>query len=203
MKRLIRFCKDNGEKFGEKLLLYDKIDIQLAIYFLDLSMPAISVRSYNHEKPFKLMSKIVTVAEEAFAVLVLENYLQRWIWHAEKEALRTQREQNGIEDLIEDGDNAPRLLYQYNVKKRKDNIHTSGKWTDDGKERYNVFIELVENRRVESKDFEERLRNEIVNSIPEDNMNKKRKKKDLEEGRATSSTKRKVVIKNTLNLTEL
>ena len=52
MKNLVKFCKLKGSKFGSDLLNYDAIDINMVKYFLDLSMPSISVRTYDHFKYF-------------------------------------------------------------------------------------------------------------------------------------------------------
>ena len=73
-------------------------------------MPDISVRTYDHFKYFNSLSKVLTVAEEAFAVLVFESNFNRWVWQAENDVLRRQRLENGtsIQDIDED---APDLLY--------------------------------------------------------------------------------------------
>ena len=47
---------------------------------MDLAMPAISTQANDHEKVFSPLRQIVTVAEEAFAALQLENNLDRWLW---------------------------------------------------------------------------------------------------------------------------
>ena len=88
MKKLINFCKEKGDKFGESLLQYNTLDIEIVMYFLNLSMPAMSVRTYEIDKVFSLLSKTLTVAEEAFAVLQFENSMKRWIWLADKEAIK-------------------------------------------------------------------------------------------------------------------
>ena len=89
MKKLINFCKEKGDKFGESLLQYNILDIEIVMHFLNLSMPAMSVRTYEIDKVFSLLSKTLTVAEEAFAVLQFENSMKRWIWLADKEAIIT------------------------------------------------------------------------------------------------------------------
>ena len=88
MKKLLNFCQIKGDKFGESLLQYDTLDIDIVMYFLDLSMPAMSVRTYDMDKVFSLLSKTLTVAEEAFAMLQFENSMKRWIWLADKEAIK-------------------------------------------------------------------------------------------------------------------
>ena len=52
MKKLINFCKVKGDMFGESLLQYDTLDIEIVMYFLNLSMPAMSVRTYEIDKVF-------------------------------------------------------------------------------------------------------------------------------------------------------
>ena len=41
---------------------------------------------------------------------------------------------NNIENTVADNKMVPDLKYQVNVKIRKDNVYTVGKWTEDGLE---------------------------------------------------------------------
>ena len=153
-----------------------------------------SVRTYDIDKVFSLLSKTLTVAEEAFAVLQFENSMERWIWLADKEVASTA---NNLDD-----DEIPDMMYQYNIKKRKDNIFTAGKWTEEGLERYNEFIGIVQNRRVNAQVFEQKLKAKMIEKISSESMRKKRKRREIAVGK-TTKPKQKVIIKNILNLTEV
>ena len=210
MKKLINFCKEKGDKFGECLLQYNTLDIDIVMYFLDLAMPAISVRTYDIDKVFSLLSNTLTVAEEAFAVLQFENSMKRWIWQADKEAIHRGNHQvnNSDRDSANstannlDDDDVPAMMYQNNIKKRKDNFYTAGKWTEEGLERYNEFIGIVQRRRLDAQVFEERLKAKMIEAISSESMRKKRKKREMAVGK-TAEPKRKVIVTNILNLTEV
>ena len=206
MKKLLNFCQMKGDKFGDSLLQYDTLDIDIVVYYLDLSMPAMSVRTYDMDKVFSLLSKTLTVAEEAFAMLQFENSMKRWIWLADKEAMKHQGNIEGInvdsiDNNLDDG-KIPDMMYQKNIKKRKDNIYTAGKWTEEGLERYNEFIGIVQKRRLNAQLFEQRLKAKIIKAISSENMKKKRKKREIAVG-ITAEPKRKVMVTNILNLTEV
>ena len=206
MKKLLNFCQIKGDKFGENLLQYDTLDIDIVMYFLDLSMPAMSVRTYDMDKVFSLLSKTLTVAEEAFAMLQFENSMKRWIWLADKEAMKHQGNIEGInvdsiDNNLDDG-KIPDMMYQKNIKKRKDNIYTAGKWTEEGLERYNEFIGIVQKRRLNAQLFEQRLKAKIIKAISSESMKKKRKKREIAVEK-TAEPKRKVIVTNVLNLTEV
>ena len=215
MKKLINFCKEKGDMFRESLLQYDTLDIEIVMYFLNLSMPAMSVRTYEIDKVFSLLSKTLTVAEEAFAVLQFENSMKRWIWLADKEAIKKHTLQNqlqlqvdndreNVDSIVDnlDDDNIPAMMYQNNVKKQKDNIYTAGKWTEEGLERYNKFIGIIQNRRLNAQLFEQRLKAKMIEAISSESMRKKRKKREITVGK-TAEPKRKVIVTNILNLSEV
>ena len=206
MKKLLNFCQIKGDKFGESLLQYDTLDIDIVMYFLDLSMPAMSVRTYDMDKVFSLLSKTLTVAEEAFAMLQFENSMKRWIWLADKEAMKHQGNIEGInvDSIVNnlDDDEIPEMMYQNNIKKRKDNIYTAGKWTEEGLERYNEFIGIVQKRRLNTQLFERTLKAKMIEAISSESMRKKRKKREIAIEN-TAEPKRKVIVTNILNLTEV
>ena len=205
MKNLITYCKENGEKFGDNLLDYATVDMDIVRYYLDMAMPAMSIRTYNHEKVFSPLSKTVTVAEEAFAMLQLENNFERWIWIAEKEISKKQIEESGNDDenTSVDDEMVPDLKYQVNVKTRKDNVYTAGKWTEDGLERYNELVTIVRQRREDSANFEEILKMEMVRVVSSKGMSKRTKKRQLEDKRNNENKKKRVVVMNILNLAEV
>ena len=205
MKNLITYCKENGEKFGDNLLDYATVDMDIVRYYLDMAMPSMSIRTYDHEKVFSPLSKTVTVAEEAFAMLQLENNFERWIWIAEKEISKKQTEESGNdnENTSVDDEMVPDLKYQVNVKTRKDNVYTAGKWTEDGLERYNELVTIVRQRREDSANFEEILKMEMVRVVSSKGMSKRAKKRQLEDKRNNENKKKRVVVMNILNLAEV
>ena len=93
-------------------------------------------------------------------------------------------------------------MYQNNIKKRKDNIYTTGKWTEKGLEQYNEFIGIVQNRRLNALLFEQRLKAKIIEAISSESMKKKRKRREISVGK-TAEPKRKVIVTNILNLSEV
>ena len=101
-----------------------------------------------------------------------------------------------------DEDIIPDVMYQVNVKRRKDEVYTAGKWTDKGKERYNEFISIVQIRRSRNKQFKEKLKEEFIKSMSSEAIVKKRKKREQEETKIAEKRKR-VIVKNILNLTEV
>ena len=108
---------------------------------------------------------------------------------------------DSIVDNLDD-DNIPAMMYQNNVKKRKDNIYTAGKWTEEGLERYNKFIGIIQNRRLNAQLFEQRLKAKMIEAISSESMRKKRKKREITVGK-TAEPKRKVIVTNILNLSEV
>ena len=54
MKKLISYCKDSGEKlFGELLLSYESVEMDVVWYYLDMAMPAMSIGTYDPETFFQ------------------------------------------------------------------------------------------------------------------------------------------------------
>ena len=96
----------------------------------------------------------------------------------------------------------PEVMYQNNCKKRKDNVYTAGKWTEEGLARYNEFIGIVQKRRLNAQVFEERLKARMIGAISSESMRKKRKRRQRVVEK-TAEPKKKVIITNILNLTEV
>ena len=90
----------------------------------------------------------MTVSEEAFALLSLENNINRWEWMA------------NIEDSDDDDlatpttSNPPDLMYQVNPGRRKDSKVSAGPWKRIGLERMNDLLEKVAKAREGRQEFE-------------------------------------------------
>ena len=198
MKDLVDFCKANGPKFAEKLLDYHNMDEKTLMCFYDISMPSISYYQYKPRILFNTFSSVVTESEEALAYLVFENNLERWIYQAEE-----TRRSNNSDD--EEGDVAnrkiPRALYQAEVKTRKDNIDTVGKWTDKGLQRYNELLLAVRESRQSRSAFEDLLTRTYLLNEPEmaEANNERRQKYTIND----KNKKKRVSVINVLNVAEL
>ena len=198
MKDLVDFCKANGPKFAEKLLDYQNMDKKTLMCFYDISMPSISYYQYKPRILFNTFSSVVTESEEALAYLVFENNLERWIYQAEE-----TRRSNNSDD--EEGDVAnrkiPRALYQAEVKTRKDNIDTVGKWTDKGLQRYNELLLAVRESRQSRSAFEDLLTRTYLLNEPEmaEVNNERRQKYTIND----KNKKKRVSVINVLNVAEL
>ena len=148
---------------------------------------------------FHNFSDVVTSSEEAFALLVLENNFDRWVYQAD----RQRRKQIGIDDDNDAGE-VPDVLYQKKIKKRKDNVHTAGRWTDDGLERFNDLLLKVQEVRELRGEYEEELNDMYVVREPSDMYSSKVEKRNRDErDEAENQRKKKVVVMNVLNVAEL
>ena len=75
-----------SEKFAERLLDHEKIDIATFAEYITLFAHIVTRHKRSHFKincSSVLLSKLMTVAEEAFCLLVMENCFNRWKWVAE------------------------------------------------------------------------------------------------------------------------
>lgn len=195
---MIQFCSTSGHKFADNLGDFANQDIEIVKAFLDIAMPTISVNSYHDSILTDKYSDVVHEAEEAFALFVLENYLNVWMYQAEVErqnkAVATTQEGNhssagggvGAEDgqgarLLSDNVDIPEVMYQKKIKKRHDKIHSAGKWTEEGLKRYDTILKAVLERRKNREDFENKLREQYVNDIDTDRKERVDRKRKLEE----------------------
>ena len=129
-------------------------------------------------------NNIVTVAEESFALLVLENNFEKWCHiAAEKEG------------------RPPQPIYMKKVYVRSSSRNCAGDWIDEGLKRYNKIIELVERNREDThtsffmgdvkKMYEDELRN--ISS------GRKRRSRDDDDDEITRpKDKQRVVVRNLL-----
>ena len=197
LKDLVDFCRRNGPQFADKLLDYHSIDERTLICFYDISMPSISYYQYKPRILFNAFSSVVTESEEALAYLVFENNLERWIYQAEE-----TRHSNNSDNQEDVGSRkVPPALYQAEVKTRKDNIDTVGKWTDQGLQRYNERILAVRESRQGRSAFEDLLtRTYLLNEPEMAEVNNERRQRDAIN---SSKKKKRVSVMNVLNVAEL
>ena len=100
--------------------------------------------------------------------------------------------------------NIPDVLYQKNVKVRKDNRQTAGRWTDEGMERLNELLMLIkdsrndERRQLVEDDLMERYVNHADNNM--EAYNRRKRRLELED---ENSKKKKVVVHNMLDIVSL
>ena len=165
--------------------------------FYDISMPSISYYQYKTRILFNAFSSVVTESEEALAYLVFENNLERWIYQAEEKRCSELSQDEGTKESRK----IPRALYQAEVKTRKDNIDTVGKWTDKGLGRYNELLLAVRERRQSKNAFEELLtRTYLLNEPEMADHNNECNQNDAINNR---NKKKRVSVMNVLNVSEL
>ena len=77
-------CKERGKNFGDALLEYDIVDHNILFCYLNIAMTSTATVKFKERMTYEKFSDAVTVFEEAFAVLALENNFDRWVYFAEK-----------------------------------------------------------------------------------------------------------------------
>ena len=198
MKKLVEFCEEHGPKFADKLLDFENVDCELLKYFYDLSMSSMKDYTYPHKILFNKFSEVVHVAQEAFAYLVFENYYNRWIYQAIK---KRSNDRPLMEPLT--NPNVPNVLYQKNVKQRKDNIDSAGKWTNEGMNRLNELIVKVQEVREDREEFELKLQKLYIESEPSGQYNQKMNQRERCDKEKDKRKKRRVEVINVLKVEEL
>ena len=203
---LIEFCKRDGDNFADTLGDFANQDIRIVKAFLDIAMPTISLASYEDSILTNNYSDVVRDAEEAFALFVLENYFNRWIYQAElhrqkKDAdhLQVRNETSGGEvrnDISgttgqEGGRSSsvirppevdiPDVKYQRKIKMRNDQVQSAGKWTEKGLKRYDTILKAVMERRKNREPFEDQLTDTYIHSIDSGRRERFERKRKLEE----------------------
>ena len=89
------------------------------------------------------------------------------------------------------------------MKKRKDNVLTAGKWTDEGLERYNILLVNIREARQHRGNFEIELTGQyVLNEHRDVYLNKQHKRKN-DSNNGQSIKKKKVQVMNVLNVAEL
>ena len=86
---MVNYCKDSGPVFGNKLLQYEKMDLDILFCYFNLAMTSTATVKFKERMTYKKLSDAATLFEEAFAILVFENNLSRWIHMAERKKRTT------------------------------------------------------------------------------------------------------------------
>ena len=212
---------DRGTVFGDVLLDYESIDTNVLICYLNIAMTSTATVKFKERMVYEKFSDAVTVFEEAFAVLVLENNFQRWIYSAKKKIREMKDDDSEVSNggesgvSLSSGDNTddsekavaekiPDVLYQKKIKKRKDKRETAGKWTIDGMNRLNSLITMVQDGRnnEDREQFEDELQDKYIKLADEniETASKNKRKREMEE---MNRRKKKVVIQNVLDFVTL
>ena len=89
-KKLIDVCKGGGTCFGDILLNYESIDLDVMVYYLNLAIISCATVEFKDMTTYTKLSGVVTMFEEAFAILVMESNLNRWIYFAKKEIIENK-----------------------------------------------------------------------------------------------------------------
>ena len=159
---------------------YQNVDKDILICYMNLVMTSISNFRFKERMVYDKLRDAITVSEEAFGMILLENNFNRWIYEGEME--KKKLSQNSTND--DDDTEVPMLLYQKNYRRRKDKRISAGPWTEEGISRFNELIgRIKESRNSEWRsDFEDDIQQRYVNDA--DNSTSaylKRKRKAEEE----------------------
>ena len=173
-------------KFAEILLDYKEMDKKIYKKYLDIAVQSCSRSTFTHdmsESEVDCFDTIVTVAEEAFAILVLENNYDKWSHiAAEKEG------------------RPPQPRYMKKVDLRKSTKNCAGDWTDEGLTRFNEIVTMVLRKREDNcrgvflsdikKLYEEEMRNGL--------SKKRRNRNGDDDDEDRPQVKQRVVVMNLL-----
>ena len=193
-RKLFDHCEESGDKIGDVLLDTERTSVELYKTFLDLAMPAIALKTFKESMIIDKLANNVTSSEEAFGILVFENNFDRWKWQAQQEQIKKS---GGVVSLME----APDVLYQQKVKKRRDDRDTAGKWLQSGVERFNSLLAKIRDIRKVRGEFEERLFTLYGEEEEQlDTIFRKPKRKELEVEVNSPNKKKKVLALNVLNI---
>ena len=207
--RLIEFCTDRGERFGGDLLNYPNVSMELVYCFLNICMPSISIVNYKDKMLTERLSNVINIGEEAFAVLLFENNFKRWVYMAKRQINETETERRrlakegeqaerqssgGDRDSQSYDENIPDVLYQQNIKMRKDKRLTAGRWTDKGMKRLNELIQIVTEMRQkeERREFEVGLKDMYEDRLTSDEKRVAMNKRIREEAKLEKNKRQKV-----------
>ena len=149
MKSLLEEFVSEGT-IAEMLLDYTTVNKSIYKAYLDVAMPACSVTTFKDKmtnEKNKKFQDLVTMQEEAFALLVIENNIERWTHYAE-----------------DSDDEEPQAKYQKKIGQRKDNKSSVGDWTSEGMKRFNRIFQMVKEARNDERrrDFDEEIKNMYV-----------------------------------------
>ena len=137
--------KGLAEKILENSNWKDKETLELFKYFVDYCIPAVTSASIKRRLMYEILSETTTVAEEAFAFLVLENNIDRWVWLSKKKLQDNALSQEEETYLTPEDGGLPDLLYQkrVNIKDSSSRKMPAGEWTEKGMKRYNQILRCV------------------------------------------------------------
>ena len=145
---------ENHEKddIGDIMLMEDENSRVAYARYLYLSLPRIvRMKKWKQKSTALRISEFVTITEEAFGLLVLENSVKKWMMMANGEHI------NNKLDL---------LRYQKSKKegtKNKGKKFQAGAWSDEGLERFNDLFQKIKTIREEEwrKELEETLKDTL------------------------------------------
>ena len=155
--------------FAEKVLESNWNEDQLLNAFrtfVDCCIPAVTTSTISKQFQLYRLSKLTTVAEEAFAFLILENNIERWKWLAFKDMQERDKDETDTtaelkkKRYVVDTEVMPPVLYQKRVKiSNRSGAVAAGDWTDKGMQRYNQIVKCVleSRKRKERIDYEDKL----------------------------------------------
>lgn len=194
------------------------MDENILFCYLNIAMTSTAMVKFKERMTYEKLSDATTIFEEAFAALVMENNFDRWVYFAEqnlkKIGVTNANSDDGSQSVTSiansesddsNEEQLPRVLYQLNIKKSKDNRKEAvGKWTLEGFERLNELITTVqEGRNRGTRDeFEDRLQQKYVD-YAENNLGALHKKRKRELEQQNERKKKAVVVQNVLDLVAL
>ena len=194
------------------------MDENILFCYLNIAMTSTAMVKFKERMTYEKLSDATTIFEEAFAALVMENNFDRWVYFAEqnlkKIGVTNANSDDGSQSVTSiansesddsNKEQLPRVLYQLNIKKSKDNRKEAvGKWTLEGFERLNELITTVqEGRNRGTRDeFEDRLQQKYVD-YAENNLGALHKKRKRELEQQNERKKKAVVVQNVLDLVAL
>ena len=197
--KLLDLCNSNNQKVGDALLDYKSINKDVLYCYLNMAMCGTCNVRFKEKMVYEKLSDAVTISEEAFALLVFENYFKRWEFMSKIEidknrtsisnASESSEENELVQNRRENNINVPETLYQQKVKESKDKKKSAGRWTSEGFERYNELLTKVKesrNKRWRQK-FEEDLQQMYVDKADRNLNAYNRRKRKMDEENAKKS----------------
>ena len=137
---------------------------------------------FKEKMYYEKLSDVVTIAEEAFAILIIENSFHTWKYctnvdlkkkygTSEAEVADRRRDDDYSYSSIYTNteERIPKVPYQKNYKFKKRNRETAGKWNEKGMIRFNELCELVKQSRNSNwrELFEKDIQERYVNNADE------------------------------------
>ena len=132
------------------------------IYFVDRILPSINaeVTKYNGDVRCEVsMSKVFTITDEAYALLMVENYYERWVTLA-KNKKRNDEGGGGSQESVNENSRHEQIVRARYTGSTNGNIHAG--WEQKGIDRFNVLARMIRERRndkVSNDNLDDTLRN--------------------------------------------